>query len=266
MPDKVVAIAEQTAAATVAECAQRAKMQVKTAMQALPSEEARPFERAIEQFEKKVMESASPHIAQPLGRTRPRSAAQPQAMAMSGPGSNEVPTSRISQALAATASIVNTGSVGHPELCSRPCLFFMEGRCENGSMCGFCHLPHPKRASHLDKRHRELVRAMSYESLLDIMRPLLREKMEALGFKDEDMTILNHMCAKQNAAGRPSAEPKMGRSMLVALKSLSMRSLLVLLRRAGEEQSTEAAASVEALMQHIRFSARIKPAAATGSR
>eukprot|EP00435_Cladocopium_sp_Y103_P027225 s4386_g6.t1 len=50
--------------------------------------------------------------------------------------------------------IASEGSIGHPELCRRPCFYFAKGCCENGANCGYCHLPHGERAPKLDKRQR----------------------------------------------------------------------------------------------------------------
>ncbi|OLP99402.1 hypothetical protein AK812_SmicGene18034 [Symbiodinium microadriaticum] len=42
------------------------------------------------------------------------------------------------------ASRFNRGSRGHPEVCGKPCIFFSLGKCENGDMCGYCHLRHQR--------------------------------------------------------------------------------------------------------------------------
>ena len=55
------------------------------------------------------------------------------------------------------AVLVNPGSVGHPELCRRPCLHFTAGYCGHGSSCNFCHETHPQKAAKLDKRQREIM-------------------------------------------------------------------------------------------------------------
>ncbi|CAK0876420.1 unnamed protein product [Prorocentrum cordatum] len=47
----------------------------------------------------------------------------------------------------------NPGSLGHPEMCVRPCLYF-SGRCASGDACKFCHCPHPTRPVHLGRSHR----------------------------------------------------------------------------------------------------------------
>lgn len=37
------------------------------------------------------------------------------------------------------------GSVGHPEVCRRPCIQFLRGHCDRGALCGYCHLTHVPR-------------------------------------------------------------------------------------------------------------------------
>ena len=42
---------------------------------------------------------------------------------------------------------VNVGSLGHPIACRRPCVHMMAHRhCRNGSVCRYCHFPHPREA------------------------------------------------------------------------------------------------------------------------
>ncbi|CAJ1404496.1 unnamed protein product [Effrenium voratum] len=73
------------------------------------------------------------------------------------------------------------GSRGHPELCRRPCLhFFSRQGCQREADCVYCHLPHPQRAVSLDKRSRELVAALAPRSLLALLLPLLRARVEAM--------------------------------------------------------------------------------------
>ena len=75
------------------------------------------------------------------------------------------------------------GSAGHPEVCQRPCLFFAQGDCQNGSSCGFCHLPHLQRPVHLDKRNRLQLQSLSHAEKLALLLPLLHEKAAAMAFQ-----------------------------------------------------------------------------------
>ena len=51
----------------------------------------------------------------------------------------------------------NKASYGHPELCSRPCVYCFKGeRCPAGLACGYCHLPHETIGVRPNRRFREL--------------------------------------------------------------------------------------------------------------
>jgi len=71
---------------------------------------------------------------------------------------------------------LNPGSRGHPDLCIRPCLYYVQGNCTNGSQCSFCHLPHPKRPVRFDKLHRESLKRMPFGHFLSILIPVLKQK------------------------------------------------------------------------------------------
>eukprot|EP00927_Polykrikos_kofoidii_P084100 TRINITY_DN8779_c0_g1_i2.p1 TRINITY_DN8779_c0_g1~~TRINITY_DN8779_c0_g1_i2.p1 ORF type:complete len:828 (+),score=188.03 TRINITY_DN8779_c0_g1_i2:1195-3678(+) len=75
------------------------------------------------------------------------------------------------------AAPTNPGSVGHPHICRRPCLYFTSNICSNGDRCGFCHMPHPKRPVRLDKRQREALNRMPYDELLAMLVPVIKSKV-----------------------------------------------------------------------------------------
>mmetsp|Transcript_10411 Transcript_10411/g.18982 ORF Transcript_10411/g.18982 Transcript_10411/m.18982 type:complete len:251 (-) Transcript_10411:153-905(-) len=87
--------------------------------------------------------------------------------------------------LTQASSLPNPGSIGHPELCRRPCIYFAEGKCVNGDKCGYCHCPHGQRPAHLDRRHRELLRCLSSAERLSLVVPLLRLRCDSLGLAAE---------------------------------------------------------------------------------
>lgn len=78
---------------------------------------------------------------------------------------------------------VHVGSIGHPEMCPKPCLFFQAGHCKRMFSCTFCHLPHPNRTSHLDKRNRELLRNLQDGRDLQILLEALRSRAQLLPFR-----------------------------------------------------------------------------------
>lgn len=98
--------------------------------------------------------------------------------------------SDMSQAVKVEPETRNPGSVGHPELCRRPCIYFLNGACENGSSCSFCHLPHSQRSQNLDKRHREQLRSLSENQRLLLILPLLVHRAEISGLAPDMVELL----------------------------------------------------------------------------
>eukprot|EP00445_Apocalathium_hangoei_P005546 CAMPEP_0203855834 /NCGR_PEP_ID=MMETSP0359-20131031/9847_1 /ASSEMBLY_ACC=CAM_ASM_000338 /TAXON_ID=268821 /ORGANISM="Scrippsiella Hangoei, Strain SHTV-5" /LENGTH=596 /DNA_ID=CAMNT_0050772401 /DNA_START=1 /DNA_END=1791 /DNA_ORIENTATION=- len=167
----------------------------------------------------------------------------------------------------------NRGSIGHPELCPRPCVYFTNGLCQASSQCDFCHLPHPKRAAHLDKRHRDLMKAMPYDQRVRIVLPILCQKALQLDSSPETSRLLDAIGeprvpppsnAGPGGLQEPSfmtptgpAEPisrKSEHTLSSALRCLSLRSLIVSLNRApaGERQQK----AIDDLLHHLRLRSR----------
>ncbi|CAJ1430069.1 unnamed protein product [Effrenium voratum] len=73
------------------------------------------------------------------------------------------------------------GSLGHPELCRRPCIYVAVGHCENGSACSFCHMPHEEKAPKLDKRQRGILQNLSRRDLLALVLQSCQPKARLLG-------------------------------------------------------------------------------------
>ncbi|CAE7837647.1 unnamed protein product [Symbiodinium sp. CCMP2592] len=86
----------------------------------------------------------------------------------------------------------NRGSVGHPALCSRPCIYVAKQRqCQKGVACGFCHHDHhsgpndPKP----DKQQRRLMSTMPQAELLGLLAELLQDRAEQDGFHDVGFVV-----------------------------------------------------------------------------
>jgi len=164
---------------------------------------------------------------------------------------------------AQVAEKINPGSIGHPELCPRPCLYYPMGQCVNGSECDFCHLPHPKRPSHLDKRHREMLRQLPFNKCAALVLPVLTEKVRAVDTSPETMRLLDILskhcyegCDSDNSAVTPfnlQLAQRSERQLVVALKSLSLRSLLTSLHRSVLPQALARRQAVDTLLQHLRY-------------
>ncbi|CAE7517406.1 unnamed protein product [Symbiodinium natans] len=68
------------------------------------------------------------------------------------------------------------GSIGHPEMCRRPCVYLVgsRGPCPAGPKCSYCHLEHTERRVALDKRQREFLRRLSESDAITVVFPHLR--------------------------------------------------------------------------------------------
>ena len=72
---------------------------------------------------------------------------------------------------------VSWGSLGHPELCHRPCINFMSGKCKLAEECTFCHLPHLKSLK-FDKHQRQMLTKLPKSTFLAIALPHLHQKVK----------------------------------------------------------------------------------------
>lgn len=144
----------------------------------------------------------------------------------------------------------NPGSLGHPELCPRPCLYYPVGQCTNGSNCEFCHMPHPKRPAHLDKRHRETLKTMSFRECLCIMYPILKGKVDSL--PPEVLQLLDALGAfGQSPPTQDTRQLKESRLLHSALSAMSLRSLLTTLHRSALSEASPERSAVDAFRKAI---------------
>mmetsp|Transcript_59476 Transcript_59476/g.128629 ORF Transcript_59476/g.128629 Transcript_59476/m.128629 type:complete len:950 (+) Transcript_59476:49-2898(+) len=157
------------------------------------------------------------------------------------------------------SACLNPGSMGHPELCPRPCLYFPLGECRNGLNCDFCHRPHPKRPAHLDKRHREILKAMPFATCLAIMHPILQEKVQSLDLPDSVMEGLSKLgesvAQNTSATARQSKEARLLHS---ALSAMSLRSLLTTLHRTMLPRGSLERSAIDNILQHLRLSSHTR--------
>ncbi|CAK8992899.1 unnamed protein product [Durusdinium trenchii] len=106
-----------------------------------------------------------------------------------------------------SSAVWSLGSMGHPELCSRPCIHFMARNCEKGESCNFCHIQHPEKPVKLDKKQRTVIRALSARQLAGIILPSCRARLEATGIAtgEEILSILEKLVQNRNDAEEDAA-------------------------------------------------------------
>jgi len=140
-------------------------------------------------------------------------------------------------------------------LCARPCLHIAAGRCVHGGRCEFCHLPHDGRQSKMDKRQREMLQTMPGERALELIHPMLHQKLLGMGATEDDARAVADLC---RMSGRPVEGPmsksRSERALVKVMGSMTVRHLLIVLQRTALRDDAEAQAAVEALAQRLLWS------------
>eukprot|EP00928_Gymnodinium_smaydae_P088446 TRINITY_DN7252_c0_g1_i1.p1 TRINITY_DN7252_c0_g1~~TRINITY_DN7252_c0_g1_i1.p1 ORF type:complete len:515 (-),score=65.66 TRINITY_DN7252_c0_g1_i1:252-1796(-) len=146
------------------------------------------------------------------------------------------------------------GSMGHPELCSRPCVFAASGQCELGVSCNFCHMPHERAAVHLDKKRRDALKRMTYQERVATILPLVRMKIVELqldeGLLQNISDILGTMELLTCTSDVLSSMRKIQRAQVTRF---TIRSLFSMMKQ-GESQATpsQLQVSVARLLRDIK--------------
>ena len=82
---------------------------------------------------------------------------------------------------------VSAGSLGHPELCQRPCVHVAGGRqCEAGETCNYCHRPH-RHVSMLDVRQRRIFDKMPKAEFLRLALQLLEDRARTVELRGTEV-------------------------------------------------------------------------------
>ncbi|CAJ1406298.1 unnamed protein product [Effrenium voratum] len=113
---------------------------------------------------------------------------------------------RIHEPAPAPTPALSTGSVGHPQVCRRPCVHLAKGACHSGSACGYCHSPEHRRAIP-DKRDRQALGAMCEAQLLDLIIPHLRRLTETQFYQAKPLVeVLERELAVRHMPKKASEE------------------------------------------------------------
>mmetsp|Transcript_68995 Transcript_68995/g.135458 ORF Transcript_68995/g.135458 Transcript_68995/m.135458 type:complete len:223 (+) Transcript_68995:56-724(+) len=159
-------------------------------------------------------------------------------------------------AQANTQAPPNGGSLGHPIVCSRPCLYFAAGECANGSSCDFCHMNHPKRPHHLDKQHRAMLQNFAPEVRRAWLFAIIRAKLLSLDKSAAMQDIVDELAHSCGAAALALPEPtSMGRQdrlLWAAMSSLTLRFLLFQMQKNLENAPGPAVLNVDRVVAHCQ--------------
>mmetsp|Transcript_71808 Transcript_71808/g.113841 ORF Transcript_71808/g.113841 Transcript_71808/m.113841 type:complete len:293 (+) Transcript_71808:83-961(+) len=127
----------------------------------------------------------------------------------------------------------SVGSIGHPDLCRRPCMYFAAGKCSNGAACDYCHMSHDGRTMHLDKRQREFLSKIPIEKFLALILHYLEAKADENGFRPAAKELLQllrgfaHLGSEEPIV-LPELPNKMWSKLDYMLKKMTFQSLVSL--------------------------------------
>ena len=149
------------------------------------------------------------------------------------------------------------GSLGHPEVCQRPCIYFQSGLCQNGSACNYCHLFHSEKFGKLDKKQRTLLQGLSYEEFVVFILPFIQEQikqMEQIHLDaSELLPLLQAAAAEANLPLMPARET---RNISKVFTRMNLSSLIAMVEQKGRQQSNPPRADpqqhLDAVMERIR--------------
>ena len=114
------------------------------------------------------------------------------------------------------------GSVGHPEICRRQCIYFLAGHCSNGDACTYCHLPHPQKSPKLDKRQRAIIHALNRKELLALILHLCRSKAEEIGMWVEAQEVIAILEAEAGNTPVPEMAERENRALRKTLSRMKL--------------------------------------------
>lgn len=167
----------------------------------------------------------------------------------------------------------STGSFGHPETCTRPCLYYWRGLCRNAKSCRFCHLPHVKRPPRFDKRNRKVFEEMQLRQKINILHPVVVQKAAYLDCGPQMVAVFNQLLGMMqldppNAAQQPPVQRlghQSSRRLIGILDNMTIRQLLQLFRRSLRRKASplpQSDALERALdhMLHLANSTTVEPA------
>eukprot|EP00439_Symbiodinium_sp_Y106_P039671 s4794_g4.t2 len=141
----------------------------------------------------------------------------------------------------------NPGSLGHPELCRRPCIYLLKGgACHAGRTCSFCHLTHCTLDAKLDQKQRRLLQKMSPGEMLATFLPHFRSRADETGLLHQAEPLIHLVLKELCHSGSEVAEGRHSRRFHAALSRMSLATLA---KHMLEPFSAEVKEAFEALRQ-----------------
>jgi len=119
------------------------------------------------------------------------------------------------------------GGYGHPNICRRPCILFLRGRCEMAQDCGFCHMQHDSKLPSFDKHQRDFLRQLPLPSFLEMILPYVQKHVEESdlpGAADVLQLLKSEIAIRSYSA--PAIPQRTPRKIRYVLERMSLASLV----------------------------------------
>ncbi|CAE7395046.1 unnamed protein product [Symbiodinium necroappetens] len=126
------------------------------------------------------------------------------------------------------------GSLGHPVLCHRPCVYLLKGSiCKQGALCQFCHHSQHSPMPKLDQMQRARVQRMTEQELLRLLIPHIREQARAAGLQERAehfiRTLQDKFCGEASGKSDESISWKELCKLKKTLRQMNLTALIRLL-------------------------------------
>ncbi|CAE7206487.1 unnamed protein product [Symbiodinium sp. CCMP2456] len=156
-------------------------------------------------------------------------------------------------AVSEDAEAKSFGSLGHPVLCHRPCVYLLKGSiCKQGALCQFCHHGQHSPMPKLDQMQRARVQRMTEQELLRLLIPHIREQARAAGLQERAEHFIRTLQDKFGGEASGKSDESIPWKELCKLKkTLRQMNLTALIRLLPTD--------VEGIYQHLRTFAQGLP-------
>ncbi|CAE7616074.1 PGC [Symbiodinium natans] len=119
------------------------------------------------------------------------------------------------------------GSVGHPEVCRRPCVYLATGHCAHREACLYCHAEHDGPRARPDKKQRALLQGLMDHEVVDIVLPHLQARAEMPELQGKAYQLLflveglQPLMSPSGSSSSPTSSPSVSPMADGKLKSLN---------------------------------------------
>eukprot|EP00434_Breviolum_minutum_P040605 symbB.v1.2.036084.t1/scaffold5015.1/size31789/4 len=135
-------------------------------------------------------------------------------------------------------SLPSLGSYGHPELCARPCVFWILNKdCVKGAGCPFCHEHHGSKMSSFDKAQRNIMTRLRDSEKIFLLLPLVQRKAQQGWHEAEEiLELLQGSFPATEVHGIDGFSPKTINSLVKVMERMSLMALLGVLSKYISEE------------------------------